>query len=86
MRSETTKFDTPRQRLRSLHRIDQFDASGMLTRTYLQQLDLAYLYPPDIRHLLEAAGFSGVRISSDFDGRPFDRDTDELVIEALRAG
>ena len=26
-----------------------------------------------------------IRISSDFDGRPFDRDTDELVTEALRA-
>ena len=85
MRSETSKFDTPRQRLRALIRYDQFDASGVLTASYLEQLELAYLYPRDIRHLLEQAGFSEIRISADFDGRPFEHDTDELVIEALRA-
>jgi len=85
VRSETTRYDTPHQRLRSLHRYEQFDDSGVLTRTTLRELELAYLYPPDILHLLERAGFSSIRISSDFDGHPFDRDTDELIVDAVRA-
>jgi SAM-dependent methyltransferase len=84
VRSETSKFDTPRQRLRALIRYDQFDASGALTATYLEQLELAYLYPRDIRHLLERAGFDDIRISADFEGRPFEHDTDELIVEAVR--
>jgi len=30
------------------------------------------------------AGFDLVRISGDFNGRPFERDSDELVVEARR--
>ena len=56
MQSETSKFDTPRQRLRALIRYNQFDASGVLTASYLEQLELAYLSP---RHPAPA-GASGV--------------------------
>jgi len=86
VRSETSKFDTPRQRLRALIRYDVFDASGALTASYLEQLELAYLYSRDIRHLLEETGFTEIRISADFDGRPFEHDTDELIVDAVRAG
>ena len=84
MRSETSTFDTPRQRLRALIRYDQFDASGVLTASYLERARARLSLSRDIRHLLEQAGFSEIRISADFDGRPFEHDTDELVIEALR--
>ena len=53
-----------------------------LTRTSLHRLQLAYLYPPDLRRLLKQAGFTLVQIAGGFDGRPFGKDTDELVIEA----
>ena len=43
---------------------------------------LSYLDPPDIRRLLKEAGFASVHIAGAFDGRPFENDTDELVIEA----
>jgi len=83
VRSEATRYDTVRQQLKSEHRFDEFSADGTLTRTSLHRLHLAYLYPPDIRRLLQEAGFASVQIAGAFDGRPFENDTDELVIEAV---
>ena len=39
-----------------------------------------------MRHLrlLEHAGFELIRLSGDFKRRPFERDSDELVVEARR--
>jgi len=82
VRSECTRYDTVRQRVESDHRYEEYDADATLTRTSLQRLEIAYLYPPDIRRLLTQAGFLSVRIAGGFDGRPFENDTDELVIEA----
>lgn len=54
----------------------------MLERTSMLRLELAYLYPADIRRLLAAAGFRDVIIKGGFDGRDFSRDGEELVVEA----
>ena len=84
VRSDANRYDTVRQRVHSLHRYEEYGADGTLERTFLHQLELSYLYPADIRRLLEQAGFRSVQIAGGFDGRPFERDTDELVIEASR--
>jgi len=84
MRSEATRYDTVRQRVHSQHRYEEYGPDGMLRRTFLHQLELSYLYPADIRRLLEQAGFGSVHISGGFDGRPVQQETDELVIEASR--
>lgn len=85
VRSESNRYDTVRQVVHSHHRYEIYDAGGNLTRTFLQQLQLAYLYAADMRRLLEQTGFKDIQISGDFSGRPFENDTDELVIEARRA-
>jgi SAM-dependent methyltransferase len=82
VRSESTRFDTPKQLLEAYHRYDEYGADGILTRTSMHRLHLAYLYPPQLRRLLSDAGFQTVEIAGGFDGRPFEKDTDELVIEA----
>ncbi len=82
VRSESTRYDTVRQIVDSHHRYDEFGPDGRLTRSSLHQIELGYLYPPDIRRLLNDAGFEAVQIAGGFDGRPFTQDTDELVIEA----
>jgi SAM-dependent methyltransferase len=82
VRSEANRYDTVRQIVHSHHRYEQFRPDGTLERTFLQRLQLAYLYWPQIRHLLERAGFASIDLAGGFDGRPFERDTDELVIEA----
>lgn len=82
--SEANHYDTVRRRVHSVHRYELYDPAGTLTRTFLQRLDLAYLYPADIRQLLERAGFGAIEIHGDFHGRPFQNDADELVIVARR--
>ena len=37
---------------------------------------------PVLRRLLNEAGFRSIQINGGFDGRPFENDTDELVVEA----
>jgi SAM-dependent methyltransferase len=82
VRSESNRYDTVRQVVDSHHRYDEYGSNGDLTRTSLHRLQLAYLYPRDLRRLLHDAGFQAVQIAGGFDGRPFQHDTDELVIEA----
>jgi hypothetical protein len=82
VRSEANRYDTVRQRVHSQHRYEEYGSDGTLRRTFLNRLELAYLYPGDIRRLLEHAGFQSVRIDGGFDGRPFERDADELVVDA----
>ena len=82
--SEASRYDTVQQGVRSMLRSEEFDEDGSLRRTHMLSLELAYLYPSDIRRLLSAAGFELVRMSGDFKGRAFERDGDELVVEARR--
>jgi SAM-dependent methyltransferase len=84
VRSEATRYDTVRRLVHSQHRYEQYATDGTLTRTFLQPLELSYLYPQDIRQLLERAGFESIEIAGDFDGHPFANDTDELVVTAIR--
>jgi hypothetical protein len=66
-------------------RTEEFDTDGALLRTNMMHLELAYLYPSDLAGLLKDSGFELLRMCGDFFGRPFERDGDELVIEARRA-
>ncbi|HYU78279.1 MAG TPA: class I SAM-dependent methyltransferase [Vicinamibacterales bacterium] len=82
LRSEANRYDTVRQIVQSQHRYDEYAADGVLTRTSLHRLELAYLYPADIRRLLTQAGFKQIAIGGGFSARDFSRDDDELVVEA----
>jgi SAM-dependent methyltransferase len=82
VRSEANRYDTVRQVVHSLHRYEEYGSDGVQTRTTLHRLELAYLYPADLVQLLTRAGFASIAVAGGFDGRPFQRDTDELVIEA----
>ncbi|MFZ1104883.1 MAG: class I SAM-dependent methyltransferase [Hyphomicrobiaceae bacterium] len=82
VRSEANRYDTVRQVVHSQHRYEEYAADGTLTRTSLNRLDLAYLYPADIRRLLAQAGFGEVRIAGGFAGGEVRREADELVVDA----
>ena len=82
--SEASRYNTVRQRLESMIRTEEFGADGSLLLTNMMHLELAYLYPSDIASLLEESGFEPPRISGDFHGRAFERDGDELVVEARK--
>jgi ubiquinone/menaquinone biosynthesis C-methylase UbiE len=80
--SEANRYDTVRQIVHSMHRYDVYGPEGNLERSSMLPLELAYLYPADIQRLLTAAGFRDVVIKGGFDGREFNRDGAELVVEA----
>jgi SAM-dependent methyltransferase len=82
--SESSRYNTAQQHLCSMIRTEEFSGEGHLVRTHMMRLELAYLYPADITLLLERSGFELIRLSGDFTGRPFERDGDELVIEARK--
>ena len=82
--SGATRYDTVHQRLESMIRTEEFSPDGSLRGTNMMHLELAYLYASDIASLLAESGFELVRISGDFFGRPFERDGDELVVEARK--
>ncbi len=83
-RSEANRYDTVRQRVHSRHRFERFNARGELVETFIQRLELAYLYPGELLRLLETAGFDTIEIRGGFDERPFTQDGDELVVSARR--
>lgn len=82
IRSEANRYDTVQRRVSSQHRYEEYGPDGNLKRTFLHRLELSYLYPADIRRLLENAGFRSIQIWGGFDGRPFLKESDELVVEA----
>ena len=86
VRSEANRYDTVRQIVHSQHRYEEYTADGVLERTSIHCLKLAYLYPPDIRRLLSQTGFDNIRISGGFGGGDVSHDTDELVVEAVSPG
>lgn len=82
--SEANRYDTVRQRAHSRHRFERFNARGELVETFIQRLELAYLYPGELQRLLEAAGFDTIEIHGGFAERPFTQDGEELVVSARR--
>ena len=84
--SEATHYDTVLQRLHALQRYEVYTKDGALERTSMFRIELAYLYPTDIRRLLKAAGFRDITIKGGFDGREFTQDGEELVVEAAASG
>jgi ubiquinone/menaquinone biosynthesis C-methylase UbiE len=86
IRSEAIRYNTVRQIVNAQLRYDEYGVDNVLVRTALHPIELAYLYPNDIRRLLERAGFDDIVIKGNFAGRDFLRDTDELVVEAVSPG
>jgi hypothetical protein len=86
VRSEANRYDTIRQVVHSQHRYEEYSPDGALINSTLHRLELAYLYPADIRRLLTPAGFQNITIAGGFAGRELSRDTDELVVEASVEG
>ena len=82
MFSEANKYDTAAQRVSARHKYELVDAGGRIVDTHIQFLELAYLYPGDIREMLHLAGFNEVEIMGDFYEGPFESDGQELVVRA----
>lgn len=82
--SEANGYDTVRQQVTTLRRYEVMDSGGWIRSQRIQRFELGFFHAGDLRRALEVSGFVDVDVRGGFDGRDFARDTDELVISAVR--
>jgi SAM-dependent methyltransferase len=71
----------------TLHVTWLFDASppeGGPVRRMVVQADYHYLYPHEVELMLKTAGFRMARIYGGYDGRPFDEESERLLVLASK--
>jgi ubiquinone/menaquinone biosynthesis C-methylase UbiE len=79
-----TEFDHFLQRARVVRHLERFDGEGRSLERRRTVFWFRYIYPAELFHLLRLAGFQVVRRYGDFRGRPFDRQSSELIVEAKK--
>jgi SAM-dependent methyltransferase len=82
--SEATVYAPEAQRLTTSHRYDVRGPDGTLVRSLIQVLELAYVYPGDMRDLLATTGYRDINLEGGFDGSPIDESSSEIVVRARR--
>lgn len=82
--TDATKYDSIRQIVHARLRYDHYDEAGRLLNTFMQRLEIAYLYPGDVHAILQRAGFIDITIEGGFEGKPLDDDGSEMAITARK--
>jgi len=78
------EYDRVRQLLRAQMEVRESDARGYAGAVHKHGFSLRWTYRFEMELLLRAAGFSRCEVAGGFDGRPLERDTDEMVWTAWR--
>ena len=60
------------------------DARGYAAKTHRDHFRLRWVFKPEMELLLAAAGFARWEVCGGFDGRPLEKDTDEMVWTAWK--
>jgi SAM-dependent methyltransferase len=81
--ASTPRYDRVRQRL-SVEREVTITAPQGAPVVHRYGFTLRWTYPYELGLLLDRAGFARHEIRGGFDGRPLERDTDEMVVTAWR--
>ena len=63
---------------------DWIEIRGYAAATHKHAFQLRWVGKPEMELLLEAAGFKRWQVEGGFDGRPLERDTDEMVWTAWK--
>jgi len=78
------RLDRVNQILEADSEIRETDARGAVTAVHPHRLALRWTYKAEMELLLRAAGFARFEVMGGFDGRPLERDTDEMIWTAWR--
>ena len=78
------EYDRVRQVLRAEMEVRESDARGYAVAAHKHRFSLRWTYRFEMELLLRAAGFSRYEVAGGFDGRPLERDTDEMVWTAWK--
>ena len=79
-----TEFDHFFERARVVRHLERFDGEGRSLEKAADRLLVPVHLSGGAFHLLRLAGFQVVRRYGDFRGRPFDRQSSELIVEAKK--
>lgn len=84
--SEMSHFDNDHQRILTYLRFEHISEDGHIAETWMQRMELSYLHPGDVRHILTLAGFTDIHIAGGFAGEELMRDGEEMVVTARNPG
>lgn len=76
--------DRVNQILRAEREVVESDARGYAAATHRDRFSMRWTWKPEMELLLAAAGFSRWDVRGGFDGRPLEKDTDEMVWTAWK--
>jgi len=82
---DTRTFDRINQIQHSFGEIEMLDADGKIVATHPSKTTMRWTYKPEMELLLSAAGFARWQILGDFDGRPLEKETDLMLVQAWTA-
>ena len=80
----TRQSDRVNQILRVEREVVESDARGYAAHTHRDRFSMRWTWKPEMELLLGAAGFSRWSVQGGFDGRPLEKDTDEMVWTAWK--
>lgn len=78
------RTDRVNQLLHIEREVVESDARGYATLTHRDAFTMRWTWRPEMELLLRAAGFQRFEVRGGFDGRPFEKDTDEMVWTAWK--
>jgi hypothetical protein len=80
------RFDNHSQVNNARTIIEEVDQAGEVVRKLYRDFQIRYLHRYEAQHLLELCGFRVLDLFGDFDRRPFDEDSAEMVWVAAPKG
>ena len=78
------RTDRVNQVLEVEREVVESDARGYAAATHRDRFRMRWIWKPEMELLLRAAGFSRWSVQGGFDGRPLEKDTDEMVWTAWK--
>jgi SAM-dependent methyltransferase len=78
------ELDRVNQVMRVVREIRESDPRGYAGAVHVHAFELRWTWKPEMELLLQVAGFTRWSVRGGFDGRPLERDTDEMVWTAWR--
>lgn len=80
--SEATTYQQQQQQQRVCRRYDFMTPNGKIKESHVQVLEIAYLFPGDVRDLLLASGFTNIVMEGDFSGGDLEGPGGQIVVRA----
>jgi SAM-dependent methyltransferase len=77
-------FDRVEQLQHSLNEIEFLDAAGNVAVTHRNKTTVRWIYKSEMELLLRLSGFKRWQILGGYDGRPLERETDDMIVKAWK--